>query len=269
MDPLADATMKTVRRAVREAGRIQAEGLTRAREVAHKGRYDLVTDVDRQCEERIKDILREAFGPMAFLAEESDPHDKSDSSVWIIDPLDGTTNYTHGYPAFCSVVALRHQGEIVLGAVYEPIRDELFEARKGMGARLNGEPIRVSRTQELSQSLLATGFPYDRLDQKDTNLDRFSAMTLRTRGVRRGGSAALDLCYTACGRLDGYWEIRLCPWDVSAGALIVQEAGGRVTRLDGSAYDYTGAETLATNGHLHEKLRVSLDDLPGGTPFFG
>ena len=164
---------------------------------------------------------------------------------------------------------MKQAGQIVLGVVYEPVRDELFEAVRGEGARLNGAPIRVSDTAELSQSLLATGFPYDRCEQPHTNLDRFCALTMRTRGVRRGGSASLDLCYTACGRLDGYWEIRLQPWDVCAGALMVAEAGGRVSDLDGGAYDWSGRETLASNHRLHDALVASLaDPLPGG-PCYG
>jgi len=261
--------MHVMRRAVEEAGRVQLAGLGRGREVQHKGPYDLVTDIDRRCDELITSILTSADSSYGLLTEESRPQETGAENVWIIDPLDGTTNYTHGYPAFCTSLALRHGGEIVAGAVYDPLRDELFEARRGGGALLNEEPIRVSGTRELSQSLLATGFPYDRLEQPETNLDRFCTMTLRTRGVRRGGSAALDLCYTACGRLDGFWEIRLFPWDVCAGAIIVEEAGGRITDLAGGAYDYTGAETVASNALLHQVLVDSLADSHPAAPCFG
>jgi myo-inositol-1(or 4)-monophosphatase len=268
-DRIVHVARQAARQAVRLAGSIQLAGLCRTLEIEHKGRYDLVTDVDRQSEEAVVNILRQAFGSAGILAEESSPAENDTESLWIIDPLDGTTNYAHGYPAFCSVVALRYKGEIVLGAVYEPLRDELFEAAKGRGATLNGRLIQVSETKQLSQSLLATGFPYDRVEQKDTNLDRFCALTMRTRGVRRGGSAALDLCYTACGRLDGFWEIRLHTWDVSAGALIVEEAGGQITDLAGGAYDYSGLETVATNRHLHAALIKSLADPLPGAPCFG
>jgi myo-inositol-1(or 4)-monophosphatase len=237
--------------------------------VDHKGRYDLVTDVDRKCEEVIANILQEAFPDIGILAEESTQKATGSKEVWIVDPLDGTTNYASGYPAFCTNIALKQDGQIVLGVVYEPVRDELFEAVRSGGANKNGAPIRVSETEELSQALLATGFPYDRCEQPHTNLDHFCAMTMRTRGVRRGGSASLDLCYTACGRLDGYWEIRLQLWDVCAGALIVAEAGGRVSDLAGGEYDWSGRETLASNGRLHEALVASLaDPLPGG-PCYG
>ena len=257
MAPLA-RHLEMARTAARESGRIQIEGLSENLQVDHKGRYDLVTNVDKKCEEVVAGILGEAFPDTGILAEESTQKATGSREVWIVDPLDGTTNYASGYPAFCTNIALKQAGEIVLGVVYEPVRDELFEAVRGGGAYKNGAPVRVSRTAELSQSLLATGFPYDRCEQPETNLDRFCALTMRTRGVRRGGSASLDLCYTACGRLDGYWELRLQPWDVCAGALIVSEAGGRVTNLGGLEYDWSGRETLASNGRLHEALVDSL-----------
>ena len=260
---------EAARRAARESGRIQIQGLSQKLQVDHKGRYDLVTDVDRKCEEVVARILEEAFPQIGILAEESAKKDTGSDECWIVDPLDGTTNYASGYPAFCTNIALRQAGEIVLGVVYEPVRDELFEAVKEEGARLNGAPIRVSETGELSQALLATGFPYDRCEQPRTNLDRFCALTMRTRGVRRGGSASLDLCYTACGRLDGYWEIRLQPWDVCAGALIVSEAGGKVSDLRGGEYDWSGDQTLASNSRLHDALVDSLATPLEGGPCYG
>jgi len=261
--------MEIAREAARRAGRIQREGLGTRRKVDHKGRYDLVTDVDRRSEEVITAALRDAFPDVGIFAEEGVRSRTDAEWVWIVDPLDGTTNYASGYPAFCISIALRHHDDIVMSVVYEPVRDELFEAIRGQGAKLNGAPIRVSDTDELSQSLLATGFPYDRCEQPETNLDRFCAMTLRTRGVRRGGSAALDLCYTACGRLDGYWEIRLNPWDISGGALIVLEAGGKLSDLRGGRYDWSGRETVASNGRLHQKLLESLATPEGQAPCFG
>ncbi len=269
MDPLSPAILKAARTAAREAGRIQLAGMNQSLDISHKGRFDLVTDVDRRCEETIKEILHQALPSAGLLAEESSPEGLDKESVWIIDPLDGTTNYAHAYPAFCSVIALRHAGDMVLGVVFDPLRQELFEARRQQGAFLNGKRIQVSQTDRLSQSLLATGFAYDRLEHAETNLDRFCALTMRSRGVRRGGSAALDLCYTACGRLDGFWELRLNPWDVGAGALMVQEAGGRVTDLDGRAYDFSGVATLATNGHLHANLMHSLTEAWPPGPCYG
>jgi myo-inositol-1(or 4)-monophosphatase len=264
-----DRHLEVARRAAREAGRIQIAGLSQDFQVDHKGRYDLVTDVDRKCERTVAKILGEGFPKIGILAEEATRVATDSGEVWLVDPLDGTTNYASGYPAFCTTIALRQAGEIVLGVVYEPLRDELFEAVRGGGALQNGDLIRVSKTEELSQALLATGFPYDRCEQPHTNLDRFCALTMRTRGVRRGGSASLDLCYTACGRLDGYWEIRLQPWDVCAGALIVSEAGGRVTDLQGGSYDFSGRETLASNGRLHDALVASLATPLNGGPCYG
>jgi len=269
MEPLTARPIETARAAARLAGRIQLQGMNSHLEIDHKGRYDLVTDVDRRSERAIIATLGEAFPDVGILAEEDSPTAPGSNEMWIVDPLDGTTNYASGYPAFCVSIALRVASEIVLAVVYEPVRDELFEAVAGQGARLNGSAIRVSETRELSESLLATGFPYDRCEQPETNLDRFCAMTMRTRGVRRGGSAALDLCYTACGRLDGYWEIRLNPWDVSAGALIVQEAGGQITGLAGDSYDWSGMDNLASNGLLHQKLVESLARLDPPAPCFG
>jgi myo-inositol-1(or 4)-monophosphatase len=264
-----DRHLEVARKAAKESGRIQVQGLSEKLQVDHKGRYDLVTDVDRKCEEVVTGILEQAFPTIGILAEESTHKDTGSGETWIIDPLDGTTNYASGYPAFCTNIALQRDGEIVLGVVYEPLRDELFEAVRKKGARRNGDPVRVSNTEDLSQALLATGFPYDRCEQPQTNLDRFCALTMRTRGVRRGGSASLDLCYTACGRLDGYWEIRLQPWDVCAGALIVSEAGGRISNLAGGDYDWTGKETLASNRRLHDALVDSLSTPLSGGPCYG
>jgi len=250
--------VRAARRAALEAGRIQREGLLVERHVEHKGTYDLVTDIDRRCEEAILAICEQEFPGLPVMAEESAPGVRAADLMWVIDPLDGTTNYARGYPYFCCSLALWREGRPVVGVVYEPLRDELFEARQGGGAFLNGRSIRVSDTAELSEALLATGIPYDRLENPQTNLDRFCLLTMCSRGVRRGGSAALDLCHTACGRLDGYWELRINPWDVSAGGLMVEEAGGRVTDLRGGVFDWSGRETLASNGLLHRALIEAL-----------
>jgi myo-inositol-1(or 4)-monophosphatase len=252
------AALETARLAAREAGLIQKEALGATRRVEHKGIYDLVTDVDRRCEKMVLEILSSHFPEVPVLAEESSPRLVGVESYWVVDPLDGTTNYARGYPLFCCSIALMEGGRPALGVVYEPLRDEMFWARAGEGAFLNDGPLAVSDTAHLEEALLATGFPYDRLEQPQTNLDRFCLLTLRCRGVRRGGSAALDLCYTACGRLDGFWEIRLYPWDVCAGAFIVEQAGGRVTDLQGRPYDWSGKETVATNGRLHRELIEAL-----------
>jgi len=265
-----ERALAAMRQAAAAAGRLMRAGLGDARQVDHKGRYDLVTDVDRACEQSILEILRPAVPEAAVLAEESAADgDPGGALVWVIDPVDGTTNYTHGYPAFCCSLALRQHGRTLVGLVYNPMLDERFEAVRGQGARCNDTPIRVSRTSQLSQSLLATGFPYDRCERSDTNLDRFAALTMRTRGVRRGGSAALDLCHVACGRLDGYWELGTQPWDVAAGALLVREAGGTLSRTDGAPFDGTGSDTCASNGRLHRALLASLaEPLPPG-PCYG
>jgi myo-inositol-1(or 4)-monophosphatase len=258
MGALNERVMQAAKEAVRRAGEIQLAGLSHTRRISHKGTYDLVTDVDEECQRVMIEILSKELPEAGILAEEGSPTESAAHDVWIVDPLDGTTNYAHRYPTFSAVVALRRGGEIVLGAIYDPLRDELFEARLGRGALLNGQVIAVSQTDRLDQSLLSTGFPYDRLELNDTNLERFCDMTMRTQGVRRGGSASLDLCYTACGRLDGYWEIRLHPWDICAGALIVTEAGGRISNLLGGACDLSGAEIVASNGKLHDVLLTTL-----------
>jgi myo-inositol-1(or 4)-monophosphatase len=259
MELLDESYLQAAKQAARAAGSIQLEGQAGRKNINHKGRFDLVTDIDHRCEVAIVEVLKDSFPDSGFLTEESPPQDVKANEVWIIDPLDGTTNYVHGYPAFCCTIALKRDQAIVLGVVYDPLRDELFEASQNTEARLNDEIIQVSRTERLSQSLLATGFPYDRCEQPETNLERFASLTMQTRGVRRGGSAGLDLCYTACGRLDGFWELRLKPWDVVAGAFIVEQAGGKVTNMTGGAFSGTGDETVATNGLLHNTLIEKLD----------
>ena len=267
---MIEEALRVARRAAAEAGQIMLAGLLTERRVSHKSRFDLVTQVDRQCEEAILAILREACPEATILAEESQSDaDRDADLVWLVDPLDGTTNYAHGYPSFCCTLALRRAGVTELGLIYDPLLDERFEAKRGQGAWLNDQAIQVSGTQALDQALLSTGFPADRCDQPLTNLDRHAALTMRTRGVRRGGSAALDLCYVASGRLDGYWEHRIFPWDVVAGALLVEEAGGRVTRTDGGPFDGSGADTCASNGRLHNALIASLAEPLAGGPVYG
>lgn len=239
---------------IRRAGGLLKENLGRARSIEFKGAIDLVTEADRASEDLIMGEIRKAFPGHGILTEESPEVVKDSPFKWIIDPLDGTTNYSHGFPFFCVSIAFEEEGAIVFGAVYDPMLDELYTAEKGRGASLNGEKIKVSSTGSLDRSLLATGFPYDLRVADDNNLDHFSAFSLRAQAIRRAGSAALDLCYTASGRFDGYWEMKLRPWDVAAGALIVEEAGGRVTGFGGGPFSIYGKECLASNGLIHERM---------------
>lgn len=232
--------------------------------VNYKGETNLVTQVDRKAEEMIISIIREAFPEHRILAEES-PALVSDSPYrWIIDPLDGTTNFVHGVPIFSVSIALEYGGELLLGVVYDPCRKEIFSAIRGQGAYVNKEPIRVSATPTLIQSLTATGFPYENGAVFDANMQIFSEVYRRSQGVRRAGSAALDICYVASGRFDGFWEFSLNPWDVAAGALIVLEAGGRVEDFNGGQFCTENASRIiATNGLIHtELLNIIRQHLP-------
>jgi myo-inositol-1(or 4)-monophosphatase len=223
--------------------------------VDYKGAIDLVTSVDRESERRIVDLLRKKFPGHSILAEEeTDLVGTQASHRWIIDPLDGTTNFAHGYPQFCVSLALERDGEVIMGLVYDPLRPERFQAVKGQGATLNGDPIRISSVTELDRALLATGFPYDQREKADFYLTFFKSFMTRSQGIRRNGSAALDLCYVACGRLDGFWELKLRPWDTAAGALIVAEARGKLSDLSGNQFSIWGEETLASNGAIHDAM---------------
>ena len=225
--------------------------------IDEKGRSgDLVTEADRAAEAEVMAVLRRHLPPdHGILAEESGAMgDPNASLLWAIDPLDGTTNYTHQYP-FCAVsIGLLAEGKPVLGVIYNPIQQELFRAAAGLGATLNRRPIHVSSTDRLAQSLLVTGFAYDRRETPDNNYAEFCHFTHLTQGVRRGGSAAIDLAYVACGRLDGYWERGLAPWDIAAGIALLREAGGQVTAYDGSPLDVMSGRLLATNGHIHSAM---------------
>jgi myo-inositol-1(or 4)-monophosphatase len=242
------------RAAARDAGRIQLDSYGRSIDVSHKGVINLVTEVDRRCEEAIVGRLGRAFPDHALLAEEGGVTGKASAYRWIVDPLDGTTNFAHGYPKFCVSIALEHRARVVLGVVLDPVLDEEFIAVRGGGATLNGRRIGVSARGELLQCLLSTGFAYDIRENPDNNLDYWRAFILSARGVRRDGAAALDLCYTAMGRFDGFWELQLKPWDVAAGALMVREAGGRVTDFGGCATETEGARIVASNGVIHDSM---------------
>jgi myo-inositol-1(or 4)-monophosphatase len=248
--------------AARSAGKLLREALGGTRRIDYKGHpTNLVTEMDRRSEALIVERLRAAFPDHAILGEEGGARAGRSEYRWLIDPLDGTTNYAHGLPLFSVSVALERAGEVVLGVGYDPTREELFVAERGGGATLNGEPLRVSATPVLDESLLVTGFPYDIRSTPETNLPEYAALSLRSRAVRRLGSAVLDLCYVAAGRFDGFWELRLGPWDMAAGGLMVLEAGGRITDVQGGPWrlDETGA--VATNGAIHAELLAALDDV--------
>lgn len=243
----------------REAGALlRGIGQRRPEAVEKLGDLDLVTEGDKRSEELIVRRLSEEFPEYGILAEEGSERKGAGVLRWIIDPLDGTTNFAHGFPHYSVSIGLEEHGEMVAGVVYDVCKGELFAAERGLGAWLNGTPLRVSPVVELGKSLLGTGFPYDRKTNPVNNLDHYARLKLRCHGIRRGGSAALDLCYVAAGRLDGYWEMRLRPWDVAAGALIVLEAGGRLSDLRGGAFVWSGAQTVATNGAIHDVLLGAL-----------
>lgn len=249
-----------------EAGKILRDYFGRKITVSHKGQIDLVTEVDLLSEKYIKEQIASHYPRHQILAEEGGFTPATSDYRWIVDPLDGTTNYAHGYPIFCVSIALECAGKLVLGVVYDPTRDELFVAEAGMGATLNNRPIHVSENAMLKDALLVTGFPYDIKTTRKNNLNYFSRFALTARAVRRDGSAALDLCYVAAGRFDGFWEMHLGPWDAAAGVLIVAEAGGQVSRFDGSPFElYTEnsrtIELLATNSLIHkDMMRVLSSD---------
>ena len=255
-------------RAAREAGELLRANMGRRIEVSHKGPIDLVTEVDIASEKLIKSIISTHYPRHAVLGEEaglSGPADASDYR-WIVDPLDGTTNYAHGYPCFCVSIAVEHKGEVEIGVVYDPTRDELFVAERGGGATLNSRKITVSETPALERSLLVTGFPYNISLKQFTNLGHFHDFSLNCQAVRRDGSAALDLCYVACGRFDGFWELALSAWDTAAGTLLVREAGGRTTNFSGEPFDLSRPQCVASNGRVHDEMLAVLNLRPAHEP---
>ena len=241
-------------RAARAGGEILRENLTKEVRVEYKGAVNLVTNVDRQSEKTIVEIIKKEFPDHEILAEEGYGRGQESPFKWIIDPLDGTTNYAHRFPFFCVSIGLEVQEEVVLGVVYDPLRSELFLAEKGKGAFLNDHPIAVSVTEDLMHSLLVTGFSYDVRETAENNFNHFFDFSMRVQGVRRTGSAALDFCYVAMGRFDGFWELKLHPWDAAAGSLLVQEAGGRVTDFAGKTFSVYSKEVIASNGKIHDEM---------------
>ena len=246
--------------AAEKAGKILIKNLGKVKQIDYKGTVNIVTEIDKLSEKTIIDTILKKFPDHEILAEESKEKYNSSSYKWIIDPLDGTTNYAHGYPVVCISIALEIEGAIMMGLVYDPFRDELFYAEKGKGAYLNNKRIHVSKTKELIRSLLATGFAYNVRVTKNNNLVHFCKFSLMAQGVRRDGSAALDFCYTAMGRFDGFWEMNLSPWDMAAGALMVEEAGGKLSDFAGGPLTVSSPKTdwvpqmTASNGFIHEEM---------------
>lgn len=259
-NPLEEAV-----KAAREAGVLLRENIDADREITYKSPIDLVTNFDRQAQTLIFDRLSRAFPDYGYLGEEDLSRPGRSDFRWVIDPLDGTTNYAHGFPVFSVSIALESRGDLHIGVVYDPMRDELFHAVAGGGAYLNERKIRVSAVDDLGRSLLATGFPYDIRDSALNNINHFNKFAVRAQAIRRCGSAAIDLCYVACGRFDGFWELKLNPWDVAAGVLMVREAGGKVTDFSEGEHHLHHPEILASNGRIHASMRQVLHAPDGGT----
>ena len=257
----------------REAGALLMHYFHQHLKIEYKGEADLVTAADRAAEVLIRDRIRQQWPGHDVLGEEQGLSDQGSEYRWYVDPLDGTTNFAHGYPVFCVSLGLERMvperrssgqpGERVAAVIYDPTRDELFSAEQGRGAQLNGKTIHVSKTATLRESLLATGFPSQKR-HKNPNIFFYHQITLHTHGVRRAGSAALDLCNVACGRYDGFWEFNLNPWDTAAGVLIVEEAGGKVTRFDGAPFEINSRETVASNGVIHGAILREFEDIFAG-----
>jgi myo-inositol-1(or 4)-monophosphatase len=252
-------TLADLERMARQAGQILRDGYEKDHKINYKGVVDLVTEVDHQSEAFLIGEIQRLFPDHRILAEESGSIDGHAEHLWLIDPLDGTVNYAHGVPMFCVSIGYAYKGQVILGAVYDPMRDELFTAERGKGSWLGERRLKSAQVEELVKSLLVTGFPYDSWVSKRNNFDYFVKFAKMTQGVRRLGSAALDLCYVAAGRFDGYWELSLKPWDVAAGGLIAEEAGAKVTNVDGGA-DYLNSpqSVLAANPILYEKILPGL-----------
>jgi myo-inositol-1(or 4)-monophosphatase len=253
-------TLSDLERLARQAGEILRLGYEQEHQVDYKGVIDLVTEVDHQSEELLLGEIQRLFPGHQIVSEEIGLVPGRAGEEWFVDPLDGTVNYAHGIPIFTVSIGYAHDGVVTLGVVYDPMRDELFAAERGKGAHLNGHRLQVSKATELQRSLVVTGFPYDTWSSPRNNLVYFSRFTKVSQGVRRLGSAALDLCYVAAGRVEGYWEVSIKPWDVAAGGLIATEAGAIVTNLDGKAdYIVPPCSLLAAPPALHSQMKAVLD----------
>jgi myo-inositol-1(or 4)-monophosphatase len=248
-------------RAAREAGAILQDYAARGFRIEHKGRINLVTEADLASEHHIKELIHSHFPSHRILAEETGEHGTGEECVWIIDPLDGTTNFSHGFPCYAVSIGVEQKGQSVLGVIYDPSREEIFVAERGAGATCNGERIRVSTIDSLEQALLVSGFPYDVRERMNDYLPAWRIFLERAQGVRRFGSASIDMACVAAGRVDGFWERGLHAWDVAAGWVIIEEAGGRVTRLDGAAFDNYSSSLLCTNSLIHEEMLAALRSL--------
>jgi Archaeal fructose-1,6-bisphosphatase and related enzymes of inositol monophosphatase family len=258
----------------RESGALLANYLERKIGFQLKGDHDLVTEADRASERLVVERLRTHFPSHGILAEEGGGHESPSDYRWYVDPLDGTTNFAHGYPVFNVTLALEHKGEMIAGVIFDPTRQEMFTAERGGGAYLNNRRIRVSGAQRLEESLVSTGFP-SRRRHLNINIHFYHQLAMMTHGVRRGGAAAIDLAYVACGRLEGFWEFNLNPWDMAAGLLLVSEAGGTCSDMRGGAADLRGPDILADNGAIHDEIlklfaeifqgeyRFSIPQIPG------
>ena len=238
--------------AAREAGQFIKSKWGTGVAVELKSEINLVTEVDKVAEKIIVGHISKVFPDHDIMGEEGLAERKDSDYKWIIDPLDGTTNFAHSYPLFVVSIALEHKGQIIAGVVYDPLREELYSATQGGGAFLNDKKIQVSRVENLGRALIGTGFAYNLRESKDNNVKQFSDMLMHAQGVRRDGAAAIDLCYVACGRYDGFWELNLFPWDVAAGVLMIEEAGGRVSNYKGQKFSVYEKEIVASNGLIHD-----------------
>lgn len=238
----------------RDAGTILKQQFNSKHEIYYKGEINLVTEADKMSEDLVISAINRSFPDHGILSEESPAQNSQAKMRWIIDPLDGTTNYAHGYPVFCVSIALENEGVIVLGVIYDPLRQDMFVAERGKGAYLNSKKLKVSAISSLSRSLLATGFPYDIRVSKDNNINHFNLMAMEAQAIRRAGAAALDIAYLACGRFDGFWELKLMPWDMAAGCLMVEESGGVISNITGGKWDISSPNILASNGLIHDQM---------------
>ncbi len=257
----------TLLEALAKAGKIIRASFGKKLKITKKGEFNLVTEIDKASEKAIVELILKRFPGHSILAEES-PALQGSECRWIIDPIDGTTNFTHGFPVFSVSIGFEQNGRLEMGGVLDPTRNELFFAERDKGAFLNGERIHVSKAKSLSEALVVTGFPYDRKKNPEDYLSMLRSFLTKVQCIRRTGSAAIDLCYVACGRFDGYYEMHLSPWDKAAGMMIAKEAGGQLTDFSGRPLTLTGRQNLATNGWVHEEMLRALTPFKslGGSP---